>query len=202
MNRRIKRLRPTYAGVTATLALVLALGMGGAYAAQKLGSSDIARNAVLSKHIKDGQVKTKDLAANATIGSAKTAEHAQAADAATTAESADSAETAQSAISAETADRATNVLAARVQNGCGPGTTTTVNGFTVSPTPEKECNVTFPRNVTGCAIALGPELAFAGGGETTYRQILPNTIQVSRRDSAGGTPTAGAFSITAVCPAA
>jgi len=58
---RFKRLRPTYAGVTATAALVVALGMGGAYANTLIGSKHIAPNAVKSKHIKDGHVKTLDI---------------------------------------------------------------------------------------------------------------------------------------------
>lgn len=47
----------TYSRVVSTLALVLAVGTGGAWAASELG-----RNAVKSKHIKDGAVKQKDLA--------------------------------------------------------------------------------------------------------------------------------------------
>jgi hypothetical protein len=58
--------RLTYANVVASLALFVALATGGAYAANQLiGSGDIARNAVLSKHIKRGSVKRGDLAANA-----------------------------------------------------------------------------------------------------------------------------------------
>jgi hypothetical protein len=44
----------------AYLALFVALS-GSAYAASKVGSNDIARNAVLSKHIKNRQVKAADL---------------------------------------------------------------------------------------------------------------------------------------------
>jgi hypothetical protein len=47
--------RPTYASVTATLALFFALG-GGAYAAIEL-----TKNSVRSKHIKNGQVKSRDI---------------------------------------------------------------------------------------------------------------------------------------------
>ena len=64
--------RLTYANVTATLALVVALGTGGAYAASKIGPKDIAKNAVRSKHIKAGQVKTPDLRGGA-VTSAKIA---------------------------------------------------------------------------------------------------------------------------------
>src|SRR3954454_5297898 len=53
------RARLTYANVTATLALFIALG-GGAYAVSKL-----PKNSVKSKQIKDGQVRNADLAAGA-----------------------------------------------------------------------------------------------------------------------------------------
>lgn len=54
----------TYANVVSTLCLFLMiLGVGGtaAYAHGKIGSDDLARNAVKSKHIKNGQVSHKDL---------------------------------------------------------------------------------------------------------------------------------------------
>src|SRR5687768_478515 len=57
----LKRLSSSYASVAATVALVLALGMGGAYAAGKIGAKKIAKGAVSSKHIKDGQIKGVDL---------------------------------------------------------------------------------------------------------------------------------------------
>jgi hypothetical protein len=44
----------------AYLALFVALGGTGAWAADKITSKDIAKNAVRGKHIKDGQVKVKD----------------------------------------------------------------------------------------------------------------------------------------------
>lgn len=50
----------TYSNVIASIALFAALG-GGAYAASKITSNDIAKNAVLSEHIKRGQVKAADL---------------------------------------------------------------------------------------------------------------------------------------------
>jgi hypothetical protein len=98
------------------------------------------------------------------------------------------------------ADSADNVLAAEVPNGCN-----TVSGGTGGITAAAagtECNVTFPRSITNCAIVLGTLLDFPGGGETTYRKLAGGTqVQVSRRDSAGGSNTAGAFSIAAICPA-
>jgi hypothetical protein len=96
------------------------------------------------------------------------------------------------------AGSADNVLAAEVPVGC-----TTVRGstggITVAKTVGGECNVTFPRSITDCAILLGTLFDFPGGGETTYRKSSSTVVQVSRRDSAGGTPTAGAFSIAAIC---
>jgi hypothetical protein len=100
-------------------------------------------------------------------------------------------------LSVDSARTAGNVLAASVANGC-----TTVNGGTggiTSAPATNECRVTFPRNITSCAIVLGTLLDFPGGGETTYRKISSTVVEVSRRDSAGGTPTAGAFSIAAIC---
>ena len=51
--------RLTYANVMATIAVFGVLAGGGAYAASKIGASDIAKNAVRSKHIKQSAVKSK-----------------------------------------------------------------------------------------------------------------------------------------------
>ena len=69
------RLRTSYANVTSTLALVVALGGTGAYAANTIGSadikpgavktSDLGKNAVTSEKVKDGQVRLQDLDAAA-----------------------------------------------------------------------------------------------------------------------------------------
>jgi hypothetical protein len=58
----LRRLRPhlTYANVMATIAVVLALGGAGAYAASKLG-----KNVVKSRNIAAGAVRTVDIAKNA-----------------------------------------------------------------------------------------------------------------------------------------
>lgn len=62
--------RVSYANVAATLALIVALGTGGAYAANQITAKDIAKNAVRAKHIKKNQVKAKHVARN-TIGTPK-----------------------------------------------------------------------------------------------------------------------------------
>jgi hypothetical protein len=100
-------------------------------------------------------------------------------------------------LSVASARTAGNVYAASVTNGC-TGTDGGTGGIPVAPAAN-ECRVTFPHNITGCAIVLGTRLDFPGGGETTYRKISSTVVEVSRRDSAGGTPTAGAFSIAAIC---
>ena len=54
----------------ALIALFVAFS-GSAYAASKIGPSDIKKNAVRSRHIKNGQVKRPDLAANAINANSK-----------------------------------------------------------------------------------------------------------------------------------
>jgi hypothetical protein len=58
----MRRFRPrlTYANVVASLALFVALG-GTTYAAATIGAGDIKKDAVRSKHIKNGEVKSEDL---------------------------------------------------------------------------------------------------------------------------------------------
>jgi hypothetical protein len=53
--------RLSYANVVSTLCLFLALGGGAAFAASKVRSGDIARNAVKSGNLAPGAVKTTDL---------------------------------------------------------------------------------------------------------------------------------------------
>jgi hypothetical protein len=59
----LAKLRPrlTYANVTATIALFVALG-GTAYAVDTVGSADIIDESILSQDVKDGEVRTSDLA--------------------------------------------------------------------------------------------------------------------------------------------
>lgn len=55
----------SYSNVTATLALFIALGIGSAYAVDKIGSKQIAKDAVKSKHIKNKGVRSSELAPGA-----------------------------------------------------------------------------------------------------------------------------------------
>jgi hypothetical protein len=47
----------------AYVALVAAVGTGSAFAAEKIGSHDVAKNAIRSKHVKDGSLRPADFAA-------------------------------------------------------------------------------------------------------------------------------------------
>jgi hypothetical protein len=60
LNRLGRKL--TYGNVMSTIAVFAVLAGGGAYAASKIGSSDIKAHAVRSAHIKNGEVQTPDLA--------------------------------------------------------------------------------------------------------------------------------------------
>jgi hypothetical protein len=104
-----------------------------------------------------------------------------------------------SAAAANSARSAENVIAATVAAGCGVVSGAT--GTVLAAPAGTECNVTFTRSVSDCAILLGALFDVPGGGETTYRKVASTVVQVSRRDSAGGSATAGAFSIAAICPA-
>jgi hypothetical protein len=60
MLRRLSR-RLTYANVVATLALIVAVGTGGAYAANTIGSSDIIDGQVKSADVGDGEILSADV---------------------------------------------------------------------------------------------------------------------------------------------
>ena len=64
MARQLRR-RLTFANVCSFIALVVALGTGGAYAANTIGSEDIINGSIQSVDIKNGQVRAADLGAGA-----------------------------------------------------------------------------------------------------------------------------------------
>ena len=65
--KHLKPSRPRHSTVAAYLALFVALGTGGAWAAGEIASNDIKDNAVRSNHIKKKQVKGSDVAQGAGI---------------------------------------------------------------------------------------------------------------------------------------
>ena len=70
------RSRTSYANVTSTLALALALSTGGAYAAAQIGAGDIKDDAVRTRHIADANVTRTDIKDGA-VTRAKLAPNAQ-----------------------------------------------------------------------------------------------------------------------------
>jgi formylglycine-generating enzyme required for sulfatase activity len=55
------RTRPHHSTVVAYLALFVALGTGGAYAASQIGANDIKRNAITARHLRAGSVGTQEI---------------------------------------------------------------------------------------------------------------------------------------------
>jgi hypothetical protein len=64
LARQFRR-RLTVANVCSFIALVIALGTGGAYAANTIGSDDIIDESIQSVDIKNGQIETADLGGGA-----------------------------------------------------------------------------------------------------------------------------------------
>lgn len=56
------RRRPSHATIVSVLALVVALATGSAWAVARIGAADIQDDAVLSRHIRDGDVRAADVA--------------------------------------------------------------------------------------------------------------------------------------------
>ena len=61
----VRSWRPGHATVVAYVALFVALGTGGAWAAATIGPQDIKDNAIHTRHIRDSAVKTKKIAQGA-----------------------------------------------------------------------------------------------------------------------------------------
>lgn len=98
--RRTLRSRLTYANVTATLALFLAL-TGGVYAASKINGSKIKKESIAGKKLKDDGVTGAQIN-EATLGKVPSAENADRAQNAVSAQTAETATSAQTAASAQT----------------------------------------------------------------------------------------------------
>src|SRR3954468_14440588 len=61
--------RPSHSTVVSYLALFVAVGTGGAYAANTIGSSDVIDESLLSQDLKNGEVKNADIGADAMTSS-------------------------------------------------------------------------------------------------------------------------------------
>lgn len=167
--------------VVGYLALFVALGGTTAWAADKITSKDIAKNAVLSRHIKNGQVKSADVQDNgltgtdvneATLGqvpSAASANKATTADSATTAQTAGSASSADSAATAQIAQLAQTVAAdaigtAQVANGSLTGADVQDDSLTGSDVNESSLG-TVPQASNADTLDSKDSTAFGAGIE-------------------------------------
>lgn len=182
--------RITYANVASTLAIVMVVGGGGTAVA-----AGVARNSVGSPQLKAGAVKTVDLGRNA-VTSAKVGPNALT--------GADIRESTLGRVpSAGVADRAANVLAVTVQTAgtLVPGQSTGATSSVRLSAGQYE--VSFNRNVRGCAIA--PSLSSPGAGglftgeiQATGRAGNDNAVHVITLSSAGAL-TDRSFTVLAVC---
>jgi hypothetical protein len=199
-----------YPHVVSTLALVVALGSGGAYAA------GLAKNSVASKQIKNGSVQAQDVKPGtlsgaqvgdntltgadideSSLGPVPQATRAQTADSATKADSAATAGSATSALRADnvlvgTVDPDGNLIAAKSLGAVG-STTPGVGTYTV----------TFDRNVQGCGFVATVHNDFGGNtvpGEAVVnnRNQTADTVLVRTYDSSG-TVKDREFSVMVVC---
>jgi hypothetical protein len=179
MIRNVRR-RLTFANVISVIALFAALG-GGAYAASKVESRDIAKDAIKNRHIMEGKVKNKALQDD-TLEGAKIDE------------------------STLVGVQAGNVLSAVVANPPGMSNATVERagqqGTTVLEGAGNAVHVDFGRDVTQCTWVAtrgapgvaneDPGFAQTGLGNTN------NRVEVRTRDDAGA-PEDGNFHVLAVC---
>jgi hypothetical protein len=175
------------------LALFVALG-GSAYAAATIGPSNIQNDAVRSRHIKNGQVKNPDLAANS-VGSGKVIDNSlTGADikestlgTVPNATHADSATNATNAGHASSADSATN--AADATNAANAGDANALGGFVPAAfsrsysveNGESHGNGGYSATIRDGTTHLG-DLSFTCGATTTtdggwvYSASTPQTV--------------------------
>jgi hypothetical protein len=195
----------SYANVASTLAVVLALGGGGAAVAAGLG-----KNTVGSKQIKPAAVKAVDLAPGAVTSDKVVDDSLTGADVAEstlgkvpTAGSADRAAQADSADSATVAGRATNVLAALVDDDGTLVTAQSEGAVSAARLAPGSYEVAFGRDVRDCtyvASAADPGVGVASVAlvSATSRSAEPNAVFVLTRDPAN-TVVDKSFALAVIC---
>jgi hypothetical protein len=180
---------------------------GRALSADRATSAETATSA--GRAASADTARTAETAAEA--GKAKTADRATNADRATTAQNASAATLATRAFNANIADRASNADVAKLAlnvmaaafptvNSCEPDA---VVGNLGAEKVGNTCVVDFGlgRPLDACVITATPlNGAQDGGGEVTLRRLEDGRVKVGHYNSAGGSPTAGNFSIISVCP--
>ncbi len=191
--------QPSPALVIAVIALFVSMG-GVSYglATGSIDSREISNGTIMSRDIKNGTINGRDIRTGAVFGSdihRSTITGGDVRNGALT--GADIRESTLAQV--PRAARAANVMAASVAaaNSCTLDSNT--GGITTAQAGNA-CDVTFPRSVASCAVGATPLHPTQDvGGEATIRKLGGAVVRVGRYDSAGGTPTAGQFSIFAVC---
>jgi hypothetical protein len=193
--------RLTYANVASTLALVIAVGGGGAAVAA------VAKNSVGSPQLKAGAVQTSDLGNNAVV-SAKVKDGSLTGGDIneSTLGKVPSAATADSATTATTATTADNVLRATIRSDGTVVADQSSAGVTTQPTGDGTGTyaVLFDRSVRDCTPVVNvtdPGVGYpsvAGSGGTTGLFIDDKGVYVVMWNAAG-TLTNLAFSMVVVC---
>jgi hypothetical protein len=167
--------RLTYANIVSTLALVVAVGGGGAAVA-----AGLQKNSVGSPQIKNGQVKTADLAANAVTGK-KVKE--------------------SSLATVPSAKRGKNVLAAVISFD-GSLVPALSHGAVSASKSGGAVEITFNRDVSGCAYVASPsypgQASPAGGEVGVASGSEPTDVVVLTYDSSGAF-TDASFTVVVVC---
>ncbi|MGH2990930.1 MAG: hypothetical protein ACRDY6_22780 [Acidimicrobiia bacterium] len=174
------RRRLSFANVMSAVALFVALG-GGAYAASKVESRDIAKDAIKNRHIMEGKLKNKSLQED-TLEGGKINE------------------------STLVGVEAGNVLSAVISNPGGLSNATVVRagqqGTTVIEGAGNAVHVDFARDVTQCTWvatrgAPGTATEDPGFAQTALGNTN-NRVEVRTRDDAGAAED-GNFHLLAVC---
>jgi hypothetical protein len=192
--------RPSPALVIAVIALFISMG-GVSYglATGSIDSREIRNNTIMSRDIRNNTINGRDIRTGAVFGSdihRSTITGGDVRDGALGGADIQESSLAQ----VPSAAKAGNVMAASAPT-TGSCTLDSNTGGITATQSGNTCDVTFPRSVANCAVGATPLHPTSDvGGEATIRKLGGAVVRVGRYDSAGGTPTAGLFSVFAVCP--
>jgi hypothetical protein len=193
----LRKLRPriTYANVVSTIALALAIGGGTAYAATRIGTSNIryhavtgskvATNAVTASKVKNSALSGYDIRDNSITSADIRAGTLLATDFA-----------ANQLPKGDKGDPATSIFGV-VSSGGGLTNFKNVAGISGSGTPGTGYTVTINQDVSKCATVA--TLGTGGAGSVTAEPTAGNAQQVTFHTYENGTETPRAFQFAVYC---
>jgi hypothetical protein len=187
----------SYANVASTLALVLALGGGGAAVAAGLG-----KNTVGTKQLKPAAVRLTDLGPNS-VDAARIVDNSVSGSEVAESSlgkvpSASTADTAVTATNALFAGRSTNVLRATVTGAGAIVPAQSDAGVTATALGGGTFEVVFGRNVAACTQVVGIAQPGYAGSASAIGSASPNGVYVYTF-AADGTPVDLNFALLLVC---